>query len=67
MPSTAEYLGPTSSGVAHLAFYCGALAMLKIVQAVIDGAVGEGTTEIAIDGLREELEGLIEWSGETLS
>lgn len=67
LPAIAEDMGPTTLGVSQLSFYFGALTMLNIVQAVMEGAVSEGATEIAMDGLRDEVEGFIEASGEPLN
>jgi hypothetical protein len=67
LPAMVEGLGPTTIGVSQLSFYFGALTMLNIVQAVIENAEVEGATEIALDGLRDEVEGFIEASGETIN
>ena len=67
LPAIAEDLSPATLGLSQLSFYFGVLAALGIVQAVIEGAEGEGATEIAIDGLRDEVEGFIEGSGATLN
>jgi hypothetical protein len=67
LPSIAEDLSPGTLGVSQLSFYFGVLAALGIVQAVLEGAEGEGAIEIALDGLRDEVEGFIEASGETVN
>jgi hypothetical protein len=51
----AEDLSPATLGVSQLSFYFGELTMLNIVQAVIENAGGEGATELAMDGLRDEV------------
>jgi hypothetical protein len=67
LPSIAVDLAPSTLGVSQLSFYFGVLAALGIVQAVVEGAEGEGAIEIAPDGLRDEVEGFIEASGETVN
>ena len=54
-------------GVSQLSFYFRVLAALGIVQAVVEGAEREGAIEIALDGLRHEVEGFIEASGEVMN
>lgn len=41
--------------------------MLGIVQAVVEDARNAGSVEIALDGLRDEVEAFIEASGERVN
>ena len=67
LPAISEDLSAATLAVSQLSFYFGALTMLNIVQAVMDEAASEVSVEIALDGLRDEVEGFIEASDRTVN
>jgi hypothetical protein len=67
LPAVAEDLSPATLGMSQMSFHFGALAMLGIVQAVVDDARNAGAVEIALDGPRDEVEAFIEASGERVN
>ncbi len=71
LPAISEVaLTPASRGLCEASFFYGALSMLNIVQAVLEDARSQGATEIAFDGLRAEVEAVLDGDdddGETLN
>ena len=71
LPAISEELTPATRELCEVSFFYGALSMLNIVQAVLDGARSQEATELAFDGLRVEVEAVLdgddENDGETLN